>query len=373
MREGNTESSAPLEAPERPGLTTAVEPGQEVSPRAGQGEEPHPQQTRIPRRCLAAIVVLAVLVLAALLAEAYRVLMGANCHVILDGRVYRIAQPSAEELATYIRQHGIRTVINLRGCNAQMPWYQEEMLVSSRLDTAHEDLYFSASRLPPAREVQHLIEILDRAEYPILIHCWRGADRTGLAAAIAVLLHPGATLAQAREQMGIRYGHVALGRPTFLDQFFDYYEQWLRERMLEHEPRHFRHWAAHEYRGGHCLCRFESCTISPPMPRVGEPFTVHVRVLNASKHPWRFKPTRSAGIHLGLVIFDETGQEQITDRSGLRAKTVAPGEMIDLIAPVRGLDRPGRYRVFLDMVDEQLGWFYQMGSDPLERELIIRE
>jgi len=48
---------------------------------------------------------------------------------------------------------------------------------------------------------------------------------------------------------------------------------------------------------------------------------------------------------------------------------VAPGQSIDLTVAIPAVHVPGRYRLWVDMVDEQQGWFYQMGSEPLEIEL----
>ena len=34
---------------------------------------------------------------------------------------------------------------------------------------------------------------------------------------------------------------------------------------------------------------------------------------------------------------------------------------------------PGRHRLRIDLFDEGHAWFYQVGSNPLEQELIVRE
>src|SRR5947209_8358851 len=83
------------------------------------------------------------------------------------------------------------------------------------------------SGLPPPNEVRRMIEVLDRSEKPVLVHCQRGADRTGLVSTSAVLLYTTATLGEARRQLWPRYGHIRGGRTTIIDQFFDLYESWL--------------------------------------------------------------------------------------------------------------------------------------------------
>src|SRR5262249_14085579 len=113
--------------------------------------------------------------------ETGRVLFGRNLHIVIPGRVYRCAQPSGAELERIVKQYGIRTVINLRGCSAAHPWYLEECRTTQQLEIAQEDICLSSGRLPSTSEIRRLVEVLDRCEYPVLLHCRRGADRTGLA------------------------------------------------------------------------------------------------------------------------------------------------------------------------------------------------
>src|SRR5437868_10481343 len=100
-----------------------------------------------------------------------------------------------------------------------MPWYEDEGRVTWQRDIQQEDINLSASRMPSASELRRLVEVLDRTEYPILLHCKRGADRTGLTSAIVGLLLTDMPFDQARGQLGLRYGHLALGRPAYLDGF----------------------------------------------------------------------------------------------------------------------------------------------------------
>ncbi len=50
-------------------------------------------------------------------------------------------------------------------------------------------------------------------------------------------------------------------------------------------------------------------------------------------------------------------------------RDVAPGQSIELGARLRMPERPGRYRLTLDLVDQQLAWFEQCGSQVSEVEL----
>src|SRR6185295_4007429 len=121
----------------------------------------------------------------------------------------------------------------------------------------------SAGRLPSVTEVRHLIEILDGTEYPIVLHCRRGADRTGLASAIVLLLTTDTPLDEACGQLTWRYGHIALGRPAQLNMFLKFYRDWLSAKGQRHTNETFRNWALQEYRAGSCSCELSLMQPAP--------------------------------------------------------------------------------------------------------------
>src|SRR5260370_4717054 len=139
-------------------------------------------------------------------AEAGRVVLGFNFHTVVSGKVYRGAQPAADDLEAIIPRYHIQTVINLRGSCDPSPWYQEECRTTQKWGVSQEDICFSAGRLPSVGEVRRLAEVLDGSAYPVLFHCRRRADRAGFASALYLLLETDATLAQARRQLSLRYG-----------------------------------------------------------------------------------------------------------------------------------------------------------------------
>jgi protein tyrosine phosphatase (PTP) superfamily phosphohydrolase (DUF442 family) len=306
--------------------------------------------------------------LVAVAAQAYYVFLAGNIHTVLSGRVYRCGQLSAETLEKVIAEQHIRTVVNLRGSSALSPWYLDECRATNHLNVAQEDICFSANRLPSIHELRRLVEVLDRAEYPILLHCRHGADRTGLASAIVLLLESDIDLPQARGQLAARFGHFSVGRLRFLDQFFDLYSLWLESQGFEHCPPHFRQWIATEDFPGACRCTVQLLQ-KPEHLICGEPGSLRVRIHNIGSTAWQFRSGTNAGCHAGFIIFDEQDQPIAYGRAGLLNALVAPGRSIDLTVVMPALHVPGKYRVLVDMVDEQQGWFYQVGSEPLETEI----
>jgi hypothetical protein len=303
----------------------------------------------------------------ALTGHAFYVLFGSNFHTVIPGEVYRSAQLSAATLDRFLRDKQIRTIVNLRGCCDPEAWYLDEGRVALRNDVSLEDLGFSACRLPSSLTLRQLVEVIDRSDYPILFHCHKGSDRTGMASAIALLLRTDTSLEEARQQLGFRYGHLPLGRTVYIDRFFDLYQQWLTRRGLRHSPTVLRRWIAEDYCPGECRCRLELLQpCQQPLHAHGSlPTALRVRCHNTSIESWRLHPSPNTGTHLIFVLTNDQDQRIATGKSGLFHAVVPPGEFIDLTVVLPGLPHPGRYELRLDMEEEQHAFFLQTGSQPL--------
>ncbi len=319
----------------------------------------------ILRGCLVGLIVVVV-------GELGYLLLGPNFRPVIPGRVYRSARLSAGNLAQAVQDYGIRTVINLRGCCEPAPWYLEQSRVLNQLDVSMEDLGCSAARLPSTVTIRQLVQILDQTEYPILIHCHRGIDRTGMVAGIALLLQTDSSLESALHQLSWRYAHVPFGKTGNMERFFLLYREWLEQTGRSHSQSAFRYWIEHAYCPAECLAQIEAMSPSAPglsLPR-NTPATLQVRCLNTSIKPWRFKPGLTAGIHLQYMLHTAEGSNVLSDRAGQFYATVPPGESIVLTLAFPPL-APGRYLLRADLIDEQHASFFQVGSVPLIQEVVV--
>ncbi len=97
------------------------------------------------------------------------------------GRIYRSAQPSPLMLRRALhREPALRALVNLRG---RTPGFESAFAARHGLRLYSFD--FSASRPPPAAEIERLLAVLrDPANHPLLVHCRNGVDRTGYAIGI---------------------------------------------------------------------------------------------------------------------------------------------------------------------------------------------
>jgi protein tyrosine phosphatase (PTP) superfamily phosphohydrolase (DUF442 family) len=178
-----------------------------------------------------------------------RFLFRNNQGTVAAGRLYRSAQPG-RELAQTANRLALKSVLNLRGGDTTDWWYANEVQVAKQHDIAFYDLPLSAGRPPSRRELITLIDVLERAPYPMLVHCKSGADRTGLAAAVYRLVILGEPPEQAKQAFSYDYAHIPLLGPERLHEPIDAYARWLAWRRRPHSPETFRIWAVTQYRAG---------------------------------------------------------------------------------------------------------------------------
>jgi protein tyrosine/serine phosphatase len=138
-----------------------------------------------------------------------------NASPVLPGRLYRCNHPTPGRLSAMVRRWGIRTVINLRGTTGN----GSDALSRERaglLGLNFVDVPMSSGRAPPRDRLLALIAALRDMREPGVVHCKSGADRSGFAAAVFLLLQ-GATVAQAKRQLSLRWGHFVHSRAGVLD------------------------------------------------------------------------------------------------------------------------------------------------------------
>ena len=131
-----------------------------------------------------------------------------NKHTSIPGELYRSAQPTGEDIEKFSARYGIKSIINLRGENADAPWYIEEVATAKELGITHINFRMKAARELTNEQAFELIEVMRKAPKPLLIHCRAGADRSGLAAALYLAGVAKAPEEDAEDQLSLRYGHL---------------------------------------------------------------------------------------------------------------------------------------------------------------------
>ncbi len=154
-----------------------------------------------------------------------------NLHELDPGKAYRSAQPTGFELENAIDLLDLKTVINLRGYHAGDPWYDEEAQICQEMGVTLVDFRMSGRSLPEPELLEAIVETLQTAQYPILIHCLGGADRTGGVSAVYRMLIAGDDRATAMQQLSPSFLHFPIRYPCmdYLAQIYESTDEWLIE------------------------------------------------------------------------------------------------------------------------------------------------
>lgn len=198
--------------------------------------------TRLSRKKASALALL----LAAAAGLLYYAFFTLRIDTVIEGRFYRSAQLSGPALERLIRGKGLRTVINLRGNDQDSGWFLEEQEVVRQHGVNLYTFDLSANKLPVYLKLRRIIELLASAEKPVLIHCKRGADRTGLVSALALALEKDPPLNELKNQFSVWYGVLPFYRSAG-PYFFSRYEQWLHRNKKSHSRETLLGWIENDY------------------------------------------------------------------------------------------------------------------------------
>lgn len=130
-------------------------------------------------------------------------------HEIAPG-LYRSNQPAPFQIRRAARS-GIRTVVALRRANESGHSLLERE-ATAKAGIVQVDFFISSRNAPQRERLLEAAEMFGRIDYPALIHCKSGVDRTGLMGALYILMKGGAA-EDALKQFGWRYGYIGAG-PT---------------------------------------------------------------------------------------------------------------------------------------------------------------
>jgi len=293
-----------------------------------------------------------------------------NFHTVVEGQVYRSAQPSPKQLLAWSRQYRLKTVINLRGTSSR-PFYQSERQAAREAGLRMIDIRLSAASPPSALWIRRLIEALETAERPLLLHCRDGADRTGVASVIAKMAIGGQSYATAKKQLSAVYLHLD-SRGNRIVELLEKYEKHCRDKGLDTDGwKQFRSWAMSEYHPGYY--RVEIKAPRRIEARCGQKITADVRIRNRSD---RTIPAADPAKQFTLAVFlgsseDDAPDRELGPRTALPRSDIAPGQAVQVEQTIVVPEAPGTYEIHFDLIEEGRTWFARQGSPAATCELIV--
>jgi len=177
----------------------------------------------------------------------------ANRHDI-GGGMYRENQPSPKRIAL-LAEDGIKTILNLR---AESPkgFYllEEEACQKHGIKLVNFRVY---SRDVHTREkIRAAKALFPTLEYPVMMHCKSGADRTGFMGVLYRHFHMGDSIEQAMEQLSFKYLHIKEGKTGMLDFFFHDYLKYEAQEKENGRDAEFIDWVETVYEPADVKARF---------------------------------------------------------------------------------------------------------------------
>lgn len=153
----------------------------------------------------------------------------ANHHDI-GGGMYRENQPSPKRIAEWAEM-GIKTNINLRGESPKGFYLLEKEACAKHGITMVDFRVYSRDTHTPEK-IRAAKELFESIEYPAVMHCKSGADRTGIMGVLYRHFHMGDTIEEAMEQLKFKYLHVKQGKTGMLDFFFTDYLKYAKSHDI---------------------------------------------------------------------------------------------------------------------------------------------
>ena len=166
--------------------------------------------------------------------------LSGNLHTVIPGLVYRSAILSKPKLIAVIDQHHIKAILNLAGEHVDASWYRDERQISQQQHIEHRDFSLPAHGKISRLRLRALMQLLQHLPQPLLVHCRAGADRTGLAAAMLIILHGNYVSDDWQDQVSWWYNLLSPSSIGFI--MMQDYNSWLLHHQLSDTKAHFIDW-----------------------------------------------------------------------------------------------------------------------------------
>lgn len=154
--------------------------------------------------------------------------------------VWRSSQPDPRLLRRFA-DRGVRAILNLRGATS-FGSYALEREACDALGLGLVDFEMHSRRLPTAETVLALDQVFADIPHPFAMHCKSGADRTGFAAGLYLLLRTDAPPETALRELSWRHFHMTRSAAGILRRPFEAYAAARAEAPLS-----FRDWLTSGY------------------------------------------------------------------------------------------------------------------------------
>ena len=300
----------------------------------------------------------------------YTFVIASNFQNVVPGKVYRSGQPRPGQLRSWAGRYGIKTVINLRGDAGEVT--DEEKAVTAELGIRMISLAMSARSLPSSTTLVDLIESIETAQQPMLLHCYHGVDRAGFAGFLAAMAIGNESYTSAKSQIHVKQFGTD-GRVP-LSGMLDLYEGYCRRAGVERDGwPSFRHWATevyHPYYFHVDIAAPKELNLKP-----GQREDVAVQIINkADEAIPAGDPNEvfSLMAYTGQPVFQKDRCRQLGEPTRLPGKDIPPGGKVSVTHILVAPEQPGQYAIYLDLMQEKHTSFGHQGSPTASIKLSVQ-
>lgn len=154
---------------------------------------------------------------------AYDMHINHNFETITEGKVYKSGVIPPNEIADYVKEYKIKSIIDLRfpgtGDDVNNPEIPAELTAEKDAITKIDGVnYFNngSDQVPTEQNIEYFLKIMDNpANYPVLMHCYHGVGRAELYSAIYRIEYENWTNDDARlsTRALVKWSAFDLGKP----------------------------------------------------------------------------------------------------------------------------------------------------------------
>ncbi len=163
-----------------------------------------------------------------------------NFHRISD-EAFRSSQPTMWQMRRVVKKYGIKTIINLKGANADSAYWAFEKEQCEKLGVRLVNVHITSRSIPDAKRIRDAREVFETIEYPVWMHCKAGADRAGIYATLYQHFRLNIPIEETDQLRLWPFGHFRHSNAGKMDYYLDLY----RDYHKSHPEVGLLEWAEH--------------------------------------------------------------------------------------------------------------------------------
>ncbi len=151
-----------------------------------------------------------------------------NFHRISD-EAFRSSQPTMWQMRRMVKKYGIKTIVNLKGANADSAYWHFEREQCAKLGVKLVDISIASRNIPNLERLRRAREVFETVEYPVWMHCKAGADRAGIYATLYQYFRQHIPIERTDQLKLWPYGHIRHSKAGKFDHYLDLYQAYHKD------------------------------------------------------------------------------------------------------------------------------------------------